>query len=64
LIKILETIYIDMGSCAPVLHVCMRSGASKKAKNKIIRGITKVSEDLGLPSQAVEIIIIEVPKEN
>jgi 4-oxalocrotonate tautomerase family enzyme len=42
----------------------MWSGVSKEAKNKIIRGITKAFEDLGIPSQAVEIIIIEVPKEN
>jgi 4-oxalocrotonate tautomerase len=48
----------------PVVHVYMWSGVSKEAKNKIIKGITKVFEDLGIPSQAVEIIIIEVPKEN
>jgi len=48
----------------PVVHVYMWSGVSKEAKNKIIRGITKIFEDLGIPSQAVEIIIIEVPKEN
>ncbi len=64
MIKILETIYIDMGSYVPVVHVYMWSGVSKEAKNKIIRGITKIFEDLGIPSQAVEIIIIEVPKEN
>jgi len=53
-----------MGSCTPVVHVYMWSGVSKEAKNKIIKGITKIFEDLGIPSQAVEIIIIEVPKEN
>jgi 4-oxalocrotonate tautomerase len=48
----------------PVADVYMWSGVSKDAKNKIIRGITKAFEELGIPSQAVEIIIIEVPKEN
>jgi 4-oxalocrotonate tautomerase len=52
-----------MGSYMPVVHVYMWSGVSKEAKNKIIRGITKIFEELGIPSQAVEIIIIEVPKE-
>lgn len=64
MIKILETIYIDMGSCTPVVHVYMWSGVSKEAKNKIIRGMTKVFEELGIPGHAVEVVILEVPKEN
>jgi len=37
---------------------------SDEAKKRIIEGITKVFEDLGIPRGAVEIVIYEVPKEN
>jgi 4-oxalocrotonate tautomerase len=48
----------------PVVHVYMWSSVSKEAKVRIVKGITKVFEELGIPSQAVEVIIQEVPKEN
>ena len=48
----------------PIVHVYMWSGASKEAKAKIIKGITKVFEELEIPSHAVEVVIHEVPKEN
>jgi len=42
----------------------MWSGVSKEAKTKIIKGITKVFEEFGIPSHAIEIVIHEIPKEN
>jgi 4-oxalocrotonate tautomerase len=48
----------------PIVHVYMWSGVSREAKEKIIKGITKVFEELGIPRQAVEVVILEVPKEN
>jgi len=48
----------------PIVHVYMWSGVSREAKEKIIKGITKVLEELGIPRQAVEVVIHEVPKEN
>jgi 4-oxalocrotonate tautomerase len=48
----------------PIVHVYMWSGVSKEAKEKIIKGITKVFEELGIPGHAVEVVILEVPKEN
>jgi 4-oxalocrotonate tautomerase len=48
----------------PVVHVYMWSGVSREAKVRIVKGITKVFEELGIPPQAVEVIIQEVPKEN
>jgi hypothetical protein len=42
----------------------MWSGASEDAKNEIIRGIIRVFWGAGILSQTVEIIIIEVPKED
>jgi 4-oxalocrotonate tautomerase len=37
---------------------------SREAKEKIIKGITKVFEELGIPGHAVEVVIFEVSKEN
>jgi 4-oxalocrotonate tautomerase len=48
----------------PIVHVYMWSGLSREAKEKIIKSITKVFEELGIPGHAVEVVIHEVPKEN
>jgi 4-oxalocrotonate tautomerase len=48
----------------PIVHVYMWSGLSREAKARIIKGITKVFEELGIPGQAVGVVIHEVPKEN
>jgi 4-oxalocrotonate tautomerase len=48
----------------PIVHVYMWSGLSREAKEKIIKGITRVFEELGIPGHAVEVLIHEVPKEN
>jgi len=53
-----------MAITMPIVHVYMWSGLSREAKEKIIKGITKVFEELGIPGHAVEVVIIEVPKEN
>ncbi|MEJ2271991.1 MAG: tautomerase family protein [Candidatus Bathyarchaeota archaeon] len=37
---------------------------SLENKKKTVEGITKVFEELGVPKQAVEIIIYEAPKTN
>ncbi|MEM2394477.1 MAG: 2-hydroxymuconate tautomerase family protein [Candidatus Bathyarchaeia archaeon] len=48
----------------PVVQVNVWKGFSDEAKKKVIEGITKVFTELGVPAEAVEIIIYEVPKEN
>jgi 4-oxalocrotonate tautomerase len=48
----------------PVVHVYVWSGTSKEAKRRIVSGITKVFEELGIPPQAVEVLVFEVPKES
>jgi len=53
-----------MAITMPIVHVYMWSGVSREAKEKIIKGITKVFEELGIPGHAVEVVILEVPKEN
>jgi 4-oxalocrotonate tautomerase len=37
---------------------------SPENKKKTVEGITKVFEDLGVPKEAVEIVIYETPKNN
>jgi 4-oxalocrotonate tautomerase len=48
----------------PVIHVYVWKGFSDEAKKKVIEGITKVFIELGIPKEAVEVIIQEVPMEN
>jgi len=48
----------------PLIQITVWSGLSDEAKRKIVEGVTKVFEDLGIPREAIEIIIYEVPKEN
>ncbi|MEM3980823.1 MAG: tautomerase family protein [Ignisphaera sp.] len=48
----------------PIVIVYMWSGVSNEAKKKIISGITRVFEELSIPPHAVEVIIVEIPKEN
>jgi 4-oxalocrotonate tautomerase len=46
----------------PIVDVKIWKGLSDDAAEKIISGITKVFADLGIPEQAVEVVIHEVPK--
>ncbi len=48
----------------PIVNVYVWKGISDEAKKKTIEGITKVFVDLGIPKEAVEVIIIEIPKES
>ena len=46
----------------PVVHVNVwKDFGDEKTKN-LIKGITKVFVDLGIPAHAVEIIVHEIPK--
>lgn len=46
----------------PVVHVNVWEDFGAKNAKKVIDGITKVFVDLNIPSQAVEVIIHEIPK--
>jgi 4-oxalocrotonate tautomerase len=48
----------------PLVQVSVWEGMSLENKKKTVEGITKVFEELGVPKQAVEIIIYEAPKTN
>lgn len=48
----------------PIVQVYVWKGFSNDAKKKVIEGMTKVLVDLGVPAQAVEVMIHDVPKED
>jgi 4-oxalocrotonate tautomerase len=48
----------------PIVQVSVWEGMSPENKKKTVEGITKVFEDLGVPKEAVEIVIYEAPKGN
>jgi 4-oxalocrotonate tautomerase len=45
-----------------IVHVSVWEGISPENKKKTVEGITKVFEDLGVPKEAVEIVVYEAPK--
>ena len=46
----------------PVVQVAVWAGMSKENKKKLVEGITRVIEELGVPREAITIVIYEVPK--
>jgi len=46
----------------PVVQVSVWAGMSEENKKKVVEGITRVIEELGVPREAITIIIYEVPK--
>ncbi|MGQ9588630.1 MAG: tautomerase family protein [Thermoplasmata archaeon] len=46
----------------PIVHVHVWKGFSDEAKKKVIAGMTKVLVDMGIPAEAVEVVIHEIPK--
>lgn len=48
----------------PIVVVYVWKGFSNEAKRAVIEGITKVFSDIGIPEEAVEVVISEIPMEN
>ncbi|MEM2943885.1 MAG: 4-oxalocrotonate tautomerase family protein [Methanomassiliicoccales archaeon] len=48
----------------PIVHVHVWKGFSDEAKKSVIAGITEVFSKLGVPAQAVEVVIHEIPMES
>lgn len=46
----------------PIAQIFLWKGVSEEAIEKVIRGVTDVFVNLGIPEQAVEVIITEIPK--
>lgn len=48
----------------PLAQIYVWKGFSEENIKKVIAGVTDVFVDLGIPKQAVEVIINEIPKQN
>ena len=48
----------------PTIQVYWWEGRDKETKRKVIEGITRVFEDMGIPGEATSVIINDIPKEN
>ena len=48
----------------PIVHVYVWEGFTADAKKKTILGITQTFYEMGIPKEAVEIVIHDISKEN
>jgi 4-oxalocrotonate tautomerase len=48
----------------PIVQVSVWEGMTLENKKKTVEGITKVFEEMGVPKEAVHIVIYETPKNN
>ncbi len=48
----------------PIVQVSVWKGMSLENKKKTVEGITRVFEEMGVPKDAVEVVIYEAPKTN
>ena len=48
----------------PVIHVNVWEDFGKEKVKNVIQGITKVFVDLGIPDNAIEVIVHEISKTN
>ena len=46
----------------PLAHIYVWKGISEEYIKKIIAGVTDVFMNIGIPQQAVEVIVHEIPK--
>jgi 4-oxalocrotonate tautomerase len=48
----------------PVVELTIWSGMILENKKKVVEGITRVLEEVGIPRDAITVVIREEPKEN
>ena len=48
----------------PVIQVSIWAGMSEKTKKKVAEGMTRVLMKLGVPKEAITVILYEIPKTN
>jgi 4-oxalocrotonate tautomerase len=46
----------------PIVHANVWEGFGEEKAKKVIQNITKVFADLGVPAQAVDVLVHEIPK--
>jgi 4-oxalocrotonate tautomerase len=52
------------GRKMPIVHVNVWEGFGEEKIKTVIKNMTKVFADLGVPAHAVEVIVHEIPKTN
>ena len=63
LINVKRSYYFEV-AVLPVVQVTVWAGISEEIKKKVVEGMTRVLEELGIPREAVTVILYEVPKTN
>ena len=58
-----EKVYFEVKHM-PVIQVSVWEGQTLENKKRIVEGITKIFTDIGIPKDAVTIVIYEEPKNN
>ncbi|NIP35998.1 MAG: 4-oxalocrotonate tautomerase [Thermoplasmata archaeon] len=48
----------------PIAQVYMWPGRTAEEKKQLIDGITRVFVDMGIPADAVSVLVLEVPKDS
>ena len=48
----------------PIVQVSVWDGMSKENKKKVVEGMTSMLEEIGIPREAITVIIYEAPKTN
>jgi 4-oxalocrotonate tautomerase len=48
----------------PIVQVSVWAGMTPENKKKVVEGITQVFVEIGIPSQATTVMIVEIPREN
>jgi 4-oxalocrotonate tautomerase len=48
----------------PFVQVSVWAGMSPENKHKVVDGITKVLESTGIPTEAIDVAILEIPQQN
>jgi 4-oxalocrotonate tautomerase len=49
---------------SPLVQISAWTGIREDAKKKVAEGMTRVLEELGIPKDAITVIIYEIPKTN
>jgi 4-oxalocrotonate tautomerase len=55
---------VEVSGFLPVVQVNVWAGMTEENKKKVVEGVTKVFEGIGIPRDAVTVIIYETPKAN
>jgi 4-oxalocrotonate tautomerase len=55
---------LHVAICMPVVELTVWSGITLENKKRVVEGITRILEEIGIPRDATTVIIREEPKDN